>query len=211
MVNDMIFESYFDDLRECVFVKDLIDKIECGLMVAGNHVLSDWLDSLSDIEIEYLMRVLDDVAPCEFVDCDDMDDCEKCGEMCNYDFEVLIPEGVECDYDLVEMLFLIKTILAMESKNDTFWHTLCDGDYQDLMVDLTGMVCLGVSKRFGETYFEKFSLIDGGEGINIKLDDKNHIPLSPFIEKKEPNVKYGKNHLSKRLRDFFDSEHGKEK
>lgn len=239
IVNSLTFADYFDNWYECLFLKDLTDKIDCGVLVLGKHALSDWLDTLSDIECNFLWYIVTGLLPCEGCEDegdsddeynesddseedsgdsedgdDEYDECECCEELYKFDFEMLLADEdgeYDCDYDLVEMLFVIKILIAIESGSEEIWSTLDDEDYKEMLFDFADLIDIHMYKRHGRIKVDRFSLLEGIEGIVVEFDDGTVISLGDDGEVIETKPKYDKRNLSQKIRDFFDGKKDDEK
>ena len=190
MLNDLKYNDFFDELDDCLLLKDLRIKIDKRKLKVGVSLTSDWLKTLSDLELDYIIRMFNVMIPCSGQE--DMDACDGDCEACEISSILEIDNIEEINEDVLEILFVIYVLLDMESGVNKYYNKLSDDDIIICLALLREFVAVDMYRRCEEGSCDELGLINGMKNVILKLEGDNEFRTS-------------KNQLSKGLMEFFDS------
>lgn len=180
------------NLNGCLFYMDLVKKIGKGKIKMNENCLSDWLKTLSDIELQFLIETtmfLSDFGCCPIcIDCED-DDCDNCDKCDEYDREMDEMDEDEMDemvvLKMVDIAHTTGLIYIMETGEENVEFDEEEvGRYLNVLIYCS---CVELFRRQGKAKYKKMKLTDefiDADLMGMQLESLND-GLRKFFEEHE--------------------------
>lgn len=181
----MLFDSPIDpsNFKECYLTMDLENKVRDKVLILNENIMSDWLKTLTDIELEYLKVMVSLVRSGIFY----FDNSRN-----------------------IDIAMLPISIIALENGSRGIEWDISVGKMEEYILKLEYVAVIEGFRRSGYITYKPISIFDAK--FDVRLTEKGEEILGKFYgglsfdKKSKDKIDLGK--LGPELRNFFEKEVG---
>jgi len=170
-----------EDLLNCLFYQDLLFKISEEDLDVGRSCLSDWLETLSDIELNYLIETVTQLNVLghdeECMDCE-MEECDNCDIYEEFCDDMDEEGGNSVFLKMIDMAHLAALIYTMETGEEKV--SFSEDDASEHLYTLGYCACVQLLARDERAEYKEMWLTD--ENTSAILNDISKESLSSGLK-----------------------------